>query len=111
MIIDFNDVNQDIIFFSAFRYCLGRQTYVVGAMVEEMIRNWSHTPISRRELFKKEIREAITKGWAGHDMDVVEWNKILALPDGEKGVSAKERGMMEKSFKKHIKAMKETMKK
>ena len=104
MIIDFNDVNQDIVFFAAFRYCLGRQTYVVGSMVEEMIRNWPQMPISRRQMFKKEIREAITKGWAGHDMDDVEWNKILSLPDEEKGLSAKERGMLKKSMKRHEKA-------
>jgi len=82
MKIDFSDVNQDIIFFAAFRYCLGRQTYVVGSMVEEMIKNWSHMPISRRQFFKKEIHEAIDDGRAGSPViDVPEWKKILALPD------------------------------
>ena len=82
MKIDFSDVNQDIVFFAAFRYCLGRQTYVVGSMVEEMIKNWSHMPISRRQFFKKEIQEAVDNKCAGSEsIDVPEWKKILALPD------------------------------
>jgi hypothetical protein len=82
MKIDFSDVNQDIVFVSAFRYCLGRQTYVVGSMVEEMIKNWTNTPIERRKFFKKEIQEAVDKGCAGSEsIDVPEWKKILRLPD------------------------------
>ena len=129
MIIDFNDVNQDIIFVSAFRYCLGRQTYVVSTMVDEMIKNWSNTPIERRRFFKKEIGEAIDKGYAGSVLiDVPEWEKILKLPnegsieddpyvrrlkvfDKEKGLSVRERGILEASLKKHAKALKELSKK
>ncbi len=82
MKIDFSDVNQDIVFVSAFRYCLGRQTYVVSTMVDEMIKNWSNTPTDRRKFFKKEIQEAIDKGYAGSELiDIPEWKKVLGLPD------------------------------
>jgi hypothetical protein len=32
-------------------------------------------------MFKKEIREAIAAGQAGMDMDVKEWESLLALED------------------------------
>jgi hypothetical protein len=79
--IDFSDVNQDILMFCAFRYALGRMTYVVGAICDIMRANWSEMSASRREMFKKEIREAIATGRAGMDMDVKEWESLLALED------------------------------
>jgi len=80
--IDFDDVNQDILLFCAFRYALGRQTYVVGAICDILKANWGHMPQSRRDMFKKEIEEAVSKGWAGSELiDVPEWKSILALED------------------------------
>lgn len=80
--LDFSDCNQDILLFCAFRYALGRRTYVVGTIAGIIRENWNHMPISRRAMFKKEIREAVEKGWAGSELiDVPEWKSILALPD------------------------------
>jgi hypothetical protein len=107
MKIDFSDVNQDIVFVSAFRYCLGRQTYVVGSVAKIIRDNWSGLSKDRRAFYKKEIREAVEMGFAGSPViDVPEWKSILDLPDDEKGLSAKERGMLERSMKKHDKALK-----
>lgn len=84
--IDFNDCNQDILLFCAFRYALGRQTYVVGAIADIIKANWDHMPQSRRNLFRKEIEEAIEKGYAGSiNIDVPEWLSILHMVDGEVG--------------------------
>jgi hypothetical protein len=81
--IDFNDVNQDILLFSAFRYALGRRTYVVGAICEIIRANWDHMPESRKAMFKKEIREAISTDCAGSKtIDVPEWERILTLDGG-----------------------------
>ena len=80
--LDFDDVNQDILMVCAFRYALGRQTYVVGSICDILKANWENMPTSRREFFKNEIREAVNKGWAGSELiDVPQWNSILALPD------------------------------
>lgn len=82
--IDFNDCNQDILLFCAFRYALGRQTYVVGAIADIIKANWNHMPQSRRDMFRKEIEEAIEKGYAGSvNIDVPEWLSILHMVDGE----------------------------
>ena len=82
--IDFEDVNQDILLFCAFRYALGRQTYVVGTIADIIKANWSHMPQSRRNLFRKEIEEAIEKGYAGSvNIDVPCWLSILHMVDTE----------------------------
>jgi len=82
--IDFEDCNQDILLFCAFRYALGRQTYVVGSIADIIKANWEHMPQSRRNLFRKEIEEAIEKGYAGSvNIDVPCWLSILHLVDTE----------------------------
>ena len=82
--IDFYDCNQDILLFCAFRYALGRQTYVVGAIADIIKANWNHMPASRRAFYKKEINEAVEMGFAGSELiGVPEWKSILALPDGD----------------------------
>lgn len=61
----------------AFRYALGRQTYVVSDVVETIIRNWDELSSNVQRRIKMEIEEAISKNMAGHEMDVKEWKKIL----------------------------------
>ena len=78
--INFDDCNQDILLFCAFRYALGRQTYVVGAISDIIKANWDHMPQSRRDMFRKEIEEAIEKGYAGSvNIGVPEWLSILHI--------------------------------
>ncbi len=80
--LDFNDVNQDILMVCAFRYALGRRTYVVGTIANIIKANWDTMHCSRRAFYKKEIKEAVDKGWAGSELiDVPEWKSILELPD------------------------------
>lgn len=79
--LDMSDVNQDILMFCAFRYALGRQSYVVGSIVDIMKANWSGFGIHRRAMYKNEIRDAIKRNRCGSKYDIDEWKKLLALPD------------------------------
>lgn len=79
--INFSDVNQDILLFCAFRYALGRRTYVVGTLADIIKSNWEHMPKTRREMFKKEIREAIKADMGGDKCDIEEWERIIRLED------------------------------
>lgn len=80
--LNFSDVNQDILMVCAFRYALGRRTYVVSTIASIMRSNWANIPTDRRKFFKKEISEAIKQGCAGHEkIDVPEWESILRLED------------------------------
>ena len=82
--IDFEDCNQDILLFCAFRYALGRQTYVVSTVADIIKANWDHMPQSRRNMFRKEIEEAIEKGYAGSvNIDVPDWLSVIHMIDTE----------------------------
>lgn len=65
----------------AMRYALGRKTYVVGSVTNELIENWDNFREGDKKVMIKEIKEAIEKGRAGMDMDVRNWNKILLFED------------------------------
>ena len=72
--------NDRLMMIAAFRYGLGRMTYIVGVIVGEIIFNWADLNPSDQELIQREIREAILREQAGWDCDIAEWNKILSLP-------------------------------
>lgn len=65
--------------FMAFRYALGRKTYVASYVAEEVIKKWFELEPQYRTRIQYEIRTAIEIGDAGMDMDVEEWEKVLRL--------------------------------
>jgi len=69
-------VNEDVLL-SAFRYALGRQTYIVNSIVKNILNNWNDISDKLKNLMKREIQEAIDTNEAGMDCDVKEWRKIL----------------------------------
>lgn len=78
-IAQFLNENDEWIIVSAFRYCLGRMTYIVSMMVEYLINVWDRLSQNTKDLILKEIKLAIEEGRAGSDIDVKEWEKILKL--------------------------------
>jgi len=62
----------------AFRYALGRKTYIVHDMVVELEANWGRMKPYQHQI-QEDIRMAIDTGQAGMGMDVKEWTKILML--------------------------------
>jgi len=76
-------VDPDILFY-AFRYALGRKTYAVATVVEEMTSNWTELPLRHRVKMQEEIRTAIKEERAGAQMDIQEWQKILQLDPAQK---------------------------
>lgn len=72
-------MTQKNLIFCAFRYCLGRKTYVVSDMVECLIEDWCELDKSMQVKIKLEIKSAILIDRAGMDMDIKEWEKILKL--------------------------------
>lgn len=61
----------------AFRYALGRATYVSGFMADALIHAWPAMTERQREMIVKEINGAINSWRAGHPMDVQEWQRVL----------------------------------
>lgn len=71
--------DDDLLLLMAFRYALGRRTYVVSYIVGIILNNWESLEPHRRQLIKNEINEH-KRLWGnlGHDCDEQEWNKILS---------------------------------
>jgi hypothetical protein len=67
----------ELILLAAFRYALGRKTYMVSAVVDYLWVQWYDISGKLRTQIQKEIRQAIDSGNAGMDMDVKQWEKLL----------------------------------
>lgn len=71
------NLSEDILFY-AFRYTLGRMTYAVSTVADEIIRHAHEINGKTRLTMIKEITAAIEKGQAGMDMDVKTWESVVA---------------------------------
>ena len=69
----FKDPN--LILMCAFRYALGRRTYIVSSVVEELILNWDYLEDLDKLFFKREIKENNNLS----NIDKEQWYKILEL--------------------------------
>lgn len=70
--------DMETLLIGAFRYALGRRTYVVFETVEILLNNWDSISEHDKQLFVREIKHAIEHNLAGDKCDVREWQKILA---------------------------------
>ncbi len=64
---------------ASFRYALGRKTYIVSEIVENILDNWEFLSVKFKTKVKEEIEESIKNSSAGSDIDVKQWKKILDL--------------------------------
>ena len=62
----------------AFRYALGRTSYITQEMVDELIDNWDEME-PWHEQIRLDIINAIHMNRAGHDVDVEQWKRILEV--------------------------------
>ena len=81
----------DLMVTAAFRYCLGRRTYIVGDCADWLVANWSRIGQPTRALIKRELDDEFGRDDAarlagdqikplGDDCDRREWERVRALP-------------------------------
>lgn len=81
-------LNEEIVLSCAFRYALGRATYVVGVICEELQKNYHLLPISTKERISREIQEYQDEyGEAVWNFDNDQWNRIKWLFDTKRKVT------------------------
>lgn len=78
--IKIDEQNLAHILLCSFRYSLGRMTYIVSECVEWLECYWHLMPPGWKRQIQGDIRQAIASGHAGHDCDVANWKRVLALP-------------------------------
>ena len=85
---------EDLMVISAFRYCLGRMTYISGVCADWLVDKWPELPPHSRALIRTELDRAFAQddedrasgtsfkalGW---DCDRATWEKVRALWAGE----------------------------
>ena len=85
---------EDLMVIAAFRYCLGRMTYIAGVCTDWLVDKWPELPPHSRALIRTELDRAFAQddedratgasfkalGW---DCDRREWEKVRALWAGE----------------------------
>jgi len=72
--IEFDDPK--IILISAFRYALGRSSYITKVVSDEIIKNWNYLEDYDKKQIIMEIKCADNLGM---HCDITFWNKILEL--------------------------------
>lgn len=65
--------------FSAFRYALGRRTYIVGSTAEYLRDNWQWMGEKYQRLIHKEIDEAESNHSLGDACDRKDWTSVREL--------------------------------
>ena len=74
-------LNEEILLACAFRYCLGRRTYVVSSCVSELKRKYTILSEHFKDRTKKEIDDADFEENLGDSFDALEWRTIRNLMD------------------------------
>lgn len=64
---------------ASFRYALGRRTYIVSEVVENILANGQILSQNTKDKMKAEIKEAIENNSIGYDVDKEYWNKMIEL--------------------------------
>jgi hypothetical protein len=80
----------DLMVTAAFRYCLGRKTYIVGYCCDWLIEQWDNFGDQTRALIRNELEDAFWQDKKdrednkdyyelGHDCDREDWERVRAL--------------------------------
>jgi hypothetical protein len=64
----------------AFRYSLGRMTYITSDCAGWLKQYWHIMPHAWQKQIQDDIREAIEKDCAGHACDIEVWKAVARLP-------------------------------
>lgn len=79
--------NFSTVIICAFRYALGRSSYVVNQIVTEIHNNWKYLREADQDLIVREIQAHKEKfGKIGHDIDEREWMTIVERYNEENGL-------------------------
>jgi len=62
---------------AAFRYCLGRKTYIVGICIGWIKKHWKQFSNNTKSVMLRDIIEAYLGNLTGMKMDTISWIELL----------------------------------
>jgi hypothetical protein len=69
--------NDQLMAMAAHRYCLGRQSYIVGACEEWLFATWKDISEGGRLVILRDTAQALMRGAAGSAYDAERWLRFL----------------------------------
>lgn len=73
------DLNSQLMAIAAHRYCLGRQSYIVGACIDWIRQHHTHFERNTIRVIVRETVDALREGRAGSEMiDAPGWNRLAS---------------------------------
>lgn len=69
-------LNGQLMVTAAHRYCLGRQTYIVGSCIEWLREWWPSFTANTKRIILRDTIESLQDGTAGADMDTRGWTQF-----------------------------------
>lgn len=66
-----------LITLAAFRYALGRRSYIVSEVVDWIIKNWSEISQETLQIIVNETEQAVMMASCGEEADHREWERFL----------------------------------
>lgn len=73
--------SEEVFVWTGVRYALGRMSYVVSMVTEEVVRLWPELTKSTKEIIQRDVEDGFAKGgnYLGMDMDKKQWETVRAL--------------------------------
>ena len=68
--------NGKLMVMAAHRYCLGRQTYIVGSCIDWMKTWWCHFDTNTKNVMLRDTIEYLMDGIAGSAFDAMAWREF-----------------------------------
>jgi hypothetical protein len=75
---------QNLMVIAAFRYCLGRRTYIVGSCVDWLKSYWDELDENSKIIIIREIQECLFHKLGGDECDVSDWESLLKFAEEKK---------------------------
>jgi len=76
--IEFKNGEERDVLIYAFRYALGRRSYAVSTVIDNILHNWETLSEGDKKLYQREIKEHEEMyGNLGDEMDKKNWYKIV----------------------------------
>lgn len=69
--------SEELIYFGAFRYALGRRSYMPDTVSEEIMKHAKEFTLRAKTIFVKETSECLAEGWYGDACDKTTWSNFL----------------------------------
>lgn len=75
--LDLDDHTDQLMALAAFRYCLHRRSYIVGACQNWVRDTWHEFTLHTRSVMIRDLAEGLDKNTVGDELSVLLWQELL----------------------------------